>query len=186
MAALPLLPALDPVLGHAAAAALGAVLLLGAIPKLRDPALLREAIDNYRLLPAALLAPAALLLPLLEALAGALLLPAASRGAGAVLALGVLALVTAAVAINLGRGRSRIDCGCGGGEHLPLSRGLVARNAGLALLALAALAPAQPRATVWLDLAATAFATLFLLGLYLATNQLLSNHPRLTDLRNAP
>lgn len=177
---------LDPVLGHASAAALGAVLLLGALPKLRDPALFREALDNYRLLPRVLLAPMALLLPLLELLAGALLLPAASRGAGALLALALLALVTGAVAINLRRGRERIDCGCGGSEHVPLSRGLVARNAGLAVLALVALAPAQPRATVWLDLVATAFATLFLLGLVLVTNQLLSNHPRLTALRNAP
>lgn len=177
---------LDPVLSHASAATLGAVLLLGALPKLRDPALFREALDNYRLLPRVMLAPMALLLPLLELLAGALLLPAASRVAGALLALGLLALVTGAVAINLQRGRERIDCGCGGSEHVPLSRGLVARNAGLALLALIALAPAQPRATVWLDLVATAFATLFLLGLYLVVNQLLSNHPRLIDLRNAP
>jgi hypothetical protein len=128
----------------------------------------------------------ALLLPLLELVAGALLLPTAARNAGALLALALLALVTGAVVINLKRGRERIDCGCGGSEHVPLSRGLVARNAGLALLAVVALMPAQARATVWLDLVATAFATLFLLGLYLVVNQLLSNHPRLIDLRNAP
>ncbi|NML17853.1 MauE/DoxX family redox-associated membrane protein [Azohydromonas caseinilytica] len=175
-AALPF--ALDPVLGHAAAATLGAVLLLGAISKLRDLALFRGALDNHRLLPRALLAPAALLLPLLELVAGALRLPTASRESGALLGLAVLVLVTGAVVINLRRGRERIDCGCGGSEHVPLSRGLVARNAGLALLALVALAPAPARATVWLDLAATAFATLFLLGLVLAVNQLLSNQPR--------
>lgn len=177
---------LDPVPGHAAAAALGTVLLLGAAAKLRDLALFRAALDNYRLLPAAALAPAALLLPLWELLAGALLLPTATRGDGAVLALGLLALVTAAVAINLQRGRARIDCGCGGDTHVPLSLGLVARNAGLALLGLAALLPTQPRPAQWLDFVAIACATLFLLGAYLAVNQLLSNQPRLTALRNAP
>jgi hypothetical protein len=181
-----LLFALDPVLGHAAAAALGTVLLLGAGTKLCDLALFRAALDNYRLLPAAALGPAALLLPLWELLAGALLLPTATRSGGATLALGLLALVTAAVIINLLRGRERIDCGCGGGEHVPLSRGLVARNAGLAPLGLATLLPTQPREALWLDFVAMACATLFLLGLYLTVNQLLSNHPRLIALRNAP
>lgn len=178
--------ALDPVLGHAAAAALGIVLVLGAAAKLRDLALFRAAMDNYRLVPDALLGPAAALLALWELLAGALLVPVVTRDSGAVLALALLVLVTTAIAINLVRGRDRIDCGCGGSEHVPLSRGLIARNAALALLAIVALAPVQLRDTVWLDFVSTAFATLFLLGLYLAVNQLLSNRPRLIDLRNAP
>ena len=177
---------LDPVLGHTAAASLAGVLLLGAAAKLRDLQEFEAVLDDYRLLPSFLLSPMSRLLPLLELAAGALLLSLLTRNAGALASIGLLALVTAAVAVNLARGRTRIDCGCGGGNHLPLSGGIVARNAVLMLLALVALAPVQPRTTVLLDLVATLFATLFLLGLYFMANQLLSNQPRLIDLRSAP
>ncbi len=47
------------VIGHTAAASVGALLLTGALAKLRDMALFRAELDNYRLLPeAALGAPA--------------------------------------------------------------------------------------------------------------------------------
>jgi len=179
--------ALDPVPGHTAALTLAAVLLIAAIGKLRDAALFREVLANYDLLPAALLSPASVALPLLEALAGALLLWPDSRPVGAPLALGLLALVTAGIVINLLRGRHRIDCGCGGNDvHTPLSWSLVARNALLAVLGAAASMPVADRPTVWLDTLAAAAATLFLLGLYACANQMLSNHPRLIELRDAP
>jgi hypothetical protein len=58
---------------------------------------------------------------------------------------------------------------------------------GVLLLAAAAAAlPGTARATVWLDLAAVGFATLFGLGLYLVANTLLGQHGRLLDVRNAP
>lgn len=200
------LPTLDPVIGHAAAGALAGVLALGGGAKLRDPALFRAVLDDYRLLPQALIAPFGLLLPLAELAAAALLLTAPLgvtgagqapllaidagqaplRSIGAALALLLLALVSAAVAINLRRGRRQIACGCGGDAHLPLGAGLLWRNAGLALLGLMAAAPALPRATVWLDPLAAAFATLFLLGLYAVANQWLSHQPRLLALRDAP
>ncbi|NDY91241.1 MauE/DoxX family redox-associated membrane protein [Ideonella livida] len=177
---------LDPVLGHAAAASVGAVLLTGAWAKLKDVALFRAALDNYRLLPDAALAPAALALPLLEAAAGALLLPLSTRALGAVLALALLALVTAAVALRLARGAGRMDCGCGGSTEVPLSRGLLARNVVLmAVTALAAL-PAGDRPTVWLDAVAALLTTLFALGLYHAANLWLAHQPKLLELRNAP
>ena len=89
-----LLPALDPVIGHTAAASVGALLLTGALAKLRDVALFRATLDNYRLLPETALGAAAVALPLAELAAGALLLPTASRAAGAGLALLLLVLVT--------------------------------------------------------------------------------------------
>lgn len=179
-------PVLDPVLAHVGAASLGAVLLIGAVEKLADRESFRDAVDNYRLLPAAANALVARALPLLEGLAGALLLPLATRALGAALALLVLTTVTAAIVVNLRRGRDRIDCGCGGALHTPLSRALVVRNALLMLLALGAFFPRAPRETVWLDVAAVGFATLFMLGLYVLANTLLSHHPRLLDLRNTP
>lgn len=177
---------LDPVLGHTAAATLGALLILGGVSKLREQEVFRDALANYELLPPSLIGFTARALPIGEVLAGALLLPVASRATGAVLALALLALVTAAIAINLARGRRQIDCGCGGASHTPLSGGLIARNAVLALLAVAAALPMQTREVVWLDFVAIAFATHFLLGLYVSANQLLSNHPRLIALRTLP
>lgn len=181
-----LLPAVDPLWSHAAAAFLGAVLLIGALEKLREPALFRDAVENYRLLPAAGVGAFARLLPLAELLAGALLLPLATRAAGALLALALLAMFTAAIAINVLRGRRRIDCGCGGAEYTPIGPGVIVRNVLLMLAALAAAAPLLGRATVWLDFAAAAFATLFLLGLYFLGNAMLGHQSRLLDSRNSP
>lgn len=177
---------LDPVLGHTAAATLGALLILGGVSKLREQEVFRDALANYELLPQSLIGLTARALPMGELLAGVLLLPVATRSIGAVLAVALLALVTAAIAINLARGRRQIDCGCGGASHTPLSGGLIARNAVLVLLAVAAALPMQAREVVWLDYVAIAFATHFLLGLYLSANQLLSNHPRLIELRTLP
>jgi len=179
------LPAIDPVFAHSAAAVVGAVLLIGAVEKLREPESWRDALDNYRLLPRAALPPFARVLPLLEILAGALLLPLATRHAGALLALALLAMFTAAIAINLLRGRDRIDCGCGG-AHTPLSTAVVLRNVVLMGLALAASAPLLGRATVWLDFVASGLATLFLLGLYFLANSMLGRQAQLLDLRNSP
>jgi hypothetical protein len=125
-------------------------------------------------------------LPLAEGLAGVAIVPAATRAWGAGLALAVLALATAAVAINVRRGRTRIDCGCGGDQHLPLGRGLVARNLAWMVLAMLAALPASERPVAWLDAAAATFATLGLLALHAAANALLRNHARLSDLRNTP
>ena len=180
-----LLPAIDPAVAHAAAATVGALLLIGAVDKLRDGTAFRAAVENYRLLPNGATGLVARTLPLLEAAAGALLLPTATRSLGAALALALLALFTGAIVVNLLRGRDRIDCGCGGTLHTPLSWGLVLRNALLMLLTLAAAAPLAARATVWLDVIAAGFATLFLLGLYHLATTMLSHHAQLIDSRNA-
>lgn len=182
------LPWLDPVLSHAAAASLALVLLFGALGKLRDLPAFVIATEAYGLLPPALVSPVAHALALSEAAAGLLLLPVATRPLGAALALGVLAVASSAVALALRDGRD-IDCGCGGagqGAHngLRLSPALLWRNAALLGLGLAALAPVAPRAVGWPDGLAACAAALFAIGLYAVTNQLLSNQPRLAELRN--
>ncbi len=181
-----LLPVIDPVLAHSAAAFVGTVLLLAAVGKLRDPDAFRDAVENYQVLPVTQVPAFARAVPLLEALAGAMLLPVASRPWGAGLALALWLMFTAAILINLRRGRDRIDCGCGGGAHTPLGKGLVMRNAALMLAASVAAAPMLGRSTVWLDVFAVGFATLFLLGLHLLANTMLSHQSRLLDLRNTP
>lgn len=175
----------DPVMGHAAAASVGVLLLLAGLAKLRDIELFQAALDNYQLLPPPLVAVTARVLPMLELTAGILLLPMTSRPFGSALALALLVLVSGAVAINLRRGRSRIACGCGG-DALPLSAGLLLRNGVVGAVALVASQSHNLRPTVWLDLLSTLMATLFFLGLYQAANLWLSHQSRLIDLRNAP
>jgi len=182
------IPLLDPVATSALSAVLSVIFLTGAWQKLRDLALFQANIDNYRLLPDGLAWPAAILLPLWELAAGALLLFDPTRMVGAVLAIGLLAIVTTAVAINLLRGRTEIDCGCGSlGGHVgdqTLSWGLVARNALLAFAAVLTLREDAARALVWIDYLSVAGGTLGLLGLYVTVNQLMANTPRLRALRN--
>lgn len=176
--------ALDPTLPHMFAALLAIVFLGGAWQKLRDPDGFAMAVEQYRLLPSSWATPAAWGLLAAEAAAGLLLLPLATRTAGAVLALAVLVAVTLAVAINLLRGRHAIDCGCGGpegGQHL--SWGLVLRNGLLGLAAGLAVASEVPRDLVWLDGLTVVAGTLALYGLYAAANQLMANRPRLMKLR---
>jgi hypothetical protein len=176
---------LDPVLPHAFAAAAALVLLVGAVHKLRAWEAFRAAVAAYRLLPEALVTPAALALPALELIAGAALLAGPFRGAGALLALALLGTVTAAVAINLGRGRADIDCGCGGAEgRQRLSWGLVVRNVLLMGAVAVGVHQGAPRSLGVLDYTTAVFAALALYGLYACASQLLANQPRLTELRN--
>ncbi len=176
---------MDPLLSHLAAAVLGALLISGALAKLRDLELFAHSVADYRLLPPGGERLVARTLPFAELAAGVLLLPTATRAAGALMALAVLAVVTGAVVINLRRGRNHIDCGCGG-DGTPLSAGLVIRNALLAGAAAVAAWPIGARAATGLDYVALGAASLFLIGLYACANQLLSNQPRLEQLRNLP
>ncbi|WP_077035535.1 MauE/DoxX family redox-associated membrane protein [Pelomonas sp. KK5] len=174
----------DPVIGHAASAALALIFLQAAVEKLRAPEVFLDAVQNYKLLPASLNWAFARVLPIAELAAALGLLFA--RPLGAPLALALLAIVTAGVLVNVLRGRTRIDCGCGGDQHLPLGPGLLARNAVLMALALLATLPVAPRATVWLDPVAAIAGALALIALYALANGLLRNHSRLIALRNAP
>ena len=177
-------PAFDPVTGHAAAAFIALLLLDAAWHKLRDLPLFQAALEDYRLVPRALLSAMTLAIPLAELSAGLLLLPTRTRAMAGWLALALLALFTSAVVINLERGRARIACGCGGTEQHPLSWPLVARNVVLCLLCLVAAAPSTARQTTWIDPLASVLAALFALALDASFNQLAANQRRLTDLRN--
>jgi len=178
---------LDPTLPHIFAALLAIIFLGGAGQKLRDVDGFVMAVEQYRLLPERWAAVAAKSLLAAEIAAGLLLLPLATRAAGAGLALALLIAFTVAITINLLRGRRAIDCGCGGpegGQHL--SWGLVLRNVTLgamAALSSATLATEIPRTLVWLDGLTLVAGTLALYGLYAAANQLMTNRPRLLKLR---
>jgi hypothetical protein len=159
------------------AGALGAGLVLAGAgaTKLRHRRLLPGVVANYRLLPDALVAPFALVLPWAELALGLALLAApfvarVAQGAGLAGA-GLLLLFAAAMAVNLRRGRSHIDCGCGHPQlRQPLSWLLVARNLLLAL-PLAALALGAGATLSGVD-AATALAGLAVCLVYHLFNTL--------------
>lgn len=182
---LPLLT--DAVVAHALGAVLSVILLLGAWAKLRDLALFRASIEGYRLLPESMVAPAAIALALSELACGLAVLVAPESAGAALATTALLAVVTGAVAINLMRGRRDVDCGCaglsgaGGGQHI--SWALVARNAVLLAALWLAHGGAATRDLVWVDYLSVAGSTLALLGLYVAANQLISNHPRLMAIK---
>jgi len=111
------------------------VFLGAAYGKLRHWAAFQGVVANYRLLPQAMVAPAACLIAPAELLLGTALLsslgfPWAELGAAVLLLLFALAM-----GINLRRGRRHIDCGCfQSALKQTLSWTLVMRNVVLASL----------------------------------------------------
>jgi len=170
----------DPVYPGVCALALAVILTSAAVHKLRTPARFARQLDDYALLPQALLAPLTRAIPLLEAaLALGLVLPA-WRNVAALGAAALLALYALAMALSLWRGRGGIDCGCSGpGQMQPLRPALLLRNAGLIALALIAAQAPLPRPFGVLDWGLVLFAGSTLVLLYTAIDTLLANAPRL-------
>lgn len=172
----------DPVVTASCSAAAALVLLLSVAPKLREPDRFHGAIDAYRLVPAAWGRAVALAFIGAEALAVLLLALMPLQAASSLAAMGVAGVATGAVAINVLRGRRDIRCGCGGADDsMPLSGGLLWRNAALlAVLGIAAASAAggNGRAMSALDYAAAGFIALALLLMWLGATQLLVNAGR--------
>ena len=183
-------------------AAAGFALLLGgaAIGKLRDRDAFVAVVEDYRLVPSALLRPFGYAVPLLEAAVALAWLAAPWRtGAMWIAATCTAALMVVygvAITANLLRGRTWIDCGCGAGEQL--SWGLVARNAVLAALALAPLpisligpishtaSPGWPDAALALPMLAVCVVLYFAIGTLLDNDATASRSPRDFATRNLP
>lgn len=171
-----------------AAAALAAVIWLGALDKLRHLADFQGAVEAYRLLPARWTWVFAVLFVCVEVAAGTLLLFAAGRVAGALMSMLAVGIASTAVAVNLIRGYTDIACGCGGLAHFSpgLSWWMVARNAGLLLLGLV-VALGADHATgsiAWLDRVTLFGSAIMLVGLYYLANQLIDLHLRVQKLRS--
>ncbi|HDR9472687.1 MauE/DoxX family redox-associated membrane protein [Burkholderia multivorans] len=196
---------IDPVLATSAQAGAAAVVLLGAVAKLRAPVAFRDALAGYRLLPDALVAPAALAIPLAEALGAAALLFPDTRTAAAIGLIALLLAFAAALAANILRGRTDIDCGCTGfagvravpgadASGAPASGDGTSRRIGwphvarvlllVALVATALLAP-DTRAVVWFDYLTLFFSVPLIVCALLTVDVLLANVPRLTAMRNS-
>ncbi len=169
---------IDPVIPLIARLGLGWLFLSAAVHKLNDIGDFRVVLATYRVLPEALVGVAAWGIVGVEIAVGigALLQRVEAHVAAVVL----LLAYAGAMALNLARGRRDIDCGCGSAAQ-PLSLGLVARNAMLALGAAIALLPSVARSLHWFDFVSVVAATLVLGLLYAATNQLLAARARLEE-----
>lgn len=158
------------VLGLAGAMGVGLVFLQAGLAKLRHRELLSGVIANYRLLPSALVGPAALLLPPVElAIAIGLLLGGQALAAAAAMVL--LLIFAAAMGINVSRGRREIDCGCGRSQlRQPLSWLLVGRNLALAGLLIPRLFTATAPVPAATDLAIAMAGGIAVFLIYLLFN----------------
>ncbi|MBN8609778.1 MAG: DoxX family membrane protein [Deltaproteobacteria bacterium] len=124
---------------------LAGMFLFAAVPKLLDPVTFARDIDNYRMLPDALIGPIALMLPVAEIVIG-LALVTGVYARGAAITAGLL-LVGFAIGMvqAIVRGID-LDCGCFGHfAEAQVSWWTVARNATLTLMAVTvALGPDMP------------------------------------------
>lgn len=148
---------------------IAALLLHAALAKLADRAEFAQHLAAYGV-PTVLQPALAWAVPLTEGLL-ALALVTPWRAAAALAAATLLACYGAVMAWHLLQGHV-LDCGCGG-EPLPVSAWLVARNAVLAALATVAAQPGSGRAVDTGDFAVAAAAVLLATLLYAAFNQLL-------------
>lgn len=160
---------LDPLAVWIAAAWLSVLMLHAGLAKAMDRLLLVQHLGAYRV-PDAWIWPLSLALPATEILCGAALL-SPWRPLGAALCAALLLLYAGAMAWHRAAGR-RLDCGCGG-EPLPLSWALVARNALLVLVCLPAGAAMAERPLRWADQAVVLGAVLLGALLWAAFHQVL-------------
>jgi hypothetical protein len=176
---------MDPVLAVVLRGALALLLVVAALHKLRDRGAFGATLDAYALLPAALTATVARLVPALELAAAALLVAPRTAAAGGVLATALLAVYAAAMGINLLRGRRDLDCGCmGPGARSPVGLGLILRNLVLMVAALVAgFAPGHARALVGVDFLTVPLAIAALAALYAALERVLALAPTVAALR---
>lgn len=175
---------LDPAASLVLRGGLALLFAAAAWHKLRDPEAFREAVAAYELVPGALVASFARVLPLAEAATALVLLAPGGGPAGGIAAVLLLLVYGAAIAVNLVRGRRDLDCGClGPAARRPIGGALLVRNALLAGAALACTRPVAPRSLVWLDGATIALGVAALALLYVAAERLLANAPGLAALR---
>ena len=133
-----------------AAGAIGIVFARAIVEKASNFGVYAATLRDYRIIPAAFAPFVAVSLFVAEIATLFMLVLPETRAAGAMCAMGLLAVYALAMSLALAAGREEIECGCGG-EGQIVSWGLVARN--VALIGLCALiaAPKAPRNLSWLD-----------------------------------
>lgn len=171
----------DPLVALTARLFLGLFLVAAAVHKLRSLRAFTSALAGYRLVPRGLLQPFAIFLLAMEMVVGAtLVLDLGIAGIAGIGALAIFGLYFAAIALNLARGNRAIDCGCSFGAR-------ASRLSGWHLVRLGTLMLASTLPTMAVSARALqAFDFLNAIGgivalgvLYLAADQLLTNHGRM-------
>ena len=171
--------------------ALGFTALFTAVAwhKLSDFNRFEQVLRDYRLFPAPVNRPLAVIVPAIELtlalgwVSGQLLHITAATSAA------LLASYAMAMAVNLARGRIYIDCGCGfgavGAEEQPLSWSLVARNSFLIGLAILPLVPATGRDLGVADYVVVFASLVTAILLYAGSGQLIKNWTAIMTWRKA-
>ncbi|MEP6388987.1 MAG: MauE/DoxX family redox-associated membrane protein [Halioglobus sp.] len=167
---------MDPVFTHIVALGLSILFLAAGLQKLRLRDSFEQVLSGYQLLPAATLALASRVIPLVElALAAGLAYPD-TRAVAAIGAALLLCLYATSIWINLKRGNIGLDCGCQLGESKQtISYALVYRNALLASVALLLIAPQSTREVALYDYGATGFGIAIACLLYAIANTQIAN-----------
>lgn len=170
---------IDPLVVRVIALGFALLLLAAAWHKISAPAEFVAALQGYELLPAPLLRPVAVLVPIAEIVLALFWLAGSARTPVAIATALLLLAYAAAIAINLQRGRIQIDCGCelggSGNARQRLSGWLVTRNLALAGLALVAAFPASGRVPGPAEALTVAAATTTAVLLYAGASQLIRN-----------
>lgn len=181
----------DPLVALTARLFLGLFLVAAAVHKLRSLRAFTSALAGYRLVPRGLLQPFAISLMAMEIVVGAALVFDLSitgiGGIGGIAGFGALAifgLYFAAIALNLARGNRAIDCGCSFGARASrLSGWHLVRLGALMLASTLPMMAVSARALQAFDFL-NAIGGIVALGiLYLAADQLLTNHGRMQGRR---
>jgi ABC-type amino acid transport system permease subunit len=177
---------IDPVIELSVCFALALLFATAAWHKVSDRIRFGAVMRAYKLLPSWLVAPAAQLLPLLEASIAVGLLYPPSRELAAIAAVPLLALYTAAISLNIARGRREIDCGCfAASARVPLSNWLVLRNVILMVAACALLFPIRARTLIWVDGLTVAMGLITMSLLWAAGQRLARTGPALRGVGGA-
>lgn len=171
---------IDPLITLIISTSLALLFFMAARHKMSNLNQFEAQLGAYELLPAALVSPAARLLPIVEMAVVFLILIPITRSFAAFLAVVLLTTYALAMAANLMRGRKDIDCGCGGQPQV-LSAWLLLRNVVLVAGSSLLLVPGNGYAIAWRELPLLFLMTALLAMIYLLVEQLVRNQSNLTN-----
>jgi len=190
---------LDPLILRIISVGFAILFIPAAIHKLANISQFTAILRAYKILPKRMTLIASWLIPSLELLLGAawLLLGIINLPTTVIATMSamLLGLYTLSIATNISRGRSYIDCGCSFSTTITntdddttmqhLSMGLVVRNILLIIVALVAALPTSVRNFLFIDYFSLLTATIALVLLFGAFNQLLINRNAINTWRKS-